>query len=61
MTSMKIPNTISPEETITIPLKEFTRLTERDDWLACLEAAGVDNWQGYDYACELSQENRSDK
>ena len=51
----------SSEPTITIPLKEFTRLTERDDWLSCLEAAGVDNWQGYDYAMELSQENRSDK
>ena len=26
------------------------RLQERDEWLSKLEAAGVDNWEGYDIA-----------
>ncbi len=29
------------------------RLQEDSDWLQCLEAAGVDNWQGIEYAMEL--------
>jgi len=30
---------------------------ERLDWLACLEAAGVDNWQGIDMAIEMRNES----
>lgn len=41
------------EETITITLKEYKELQERDSWLYCLEAAGVDNWSGFDLACEI--------
>lgn len=33
--------------------KELDELRERDRWLSALEAAGVDNWQGIDYAREL--------
>lgn len=33
--------------------KELEDLKERDQWLSCLEAAGVDNWEGYDYAKDL--------
>lgn len=29
-------------------------LEQRDRWLSALEAAGVDNWEGYDHAIELS-------
>ena len=32
------------------------RLEERDDWLSCLEWAGVDNWQGYSHAYEMQRE-----
>lgn len=32
---------------------ELKKLQERDDWLSCLEAAGVDNWCGWDLACEI--------
>ena len=28
-------------------------LDKREQWLICLEAAGVDNWEGYDYAAEM--------
>ena len=31
-------------------------LKERDKFLGCLEAAGVDNWDGFDYAHEMMSE-----
>lgn len=43
-------------ETITIPLKEYMSLKRRSDWLDCLESAGVDNWNGIDYAYEIWRE-----
>lgn len=44
------------EETITISMKEYESLVEREIWLSCLEGAGVDNWEGYDYAFEIKRE-----
>lgn len=41
------------DETVTITKFEYDRLVRRDNWLACLEAAGVDNWQGWDDAIEF--------
>lgn len=42
-------------------MSEITKeIQERLDWLACLEAAGVDNWQGIDYAYELYREKHPD-
>lgn len=32
------------------------KLEERDLWLSALENAGVDNWEGYEYAQELMEE-----
>ena len=32
---------------------EYERLKEREDWLQCLEAAGVDNWQGMEEAIKI--------
>ena len=32
---------------------ELDRLNAREDWLTCLESAGVDNWSGIDFAYEL--------
>lgn len=42
-------------EMITIPKKEYNKLQERDRLLSCLEAAGVDNWDGWDFAIESYQ------
>lgn len=39
--------------TINIPLGEYSQLLDDAKWLRCLRAAGVDNWEGYDYALEL--------
>lgn len=40
-------------ETITISKEEYESLLEDRKWLQCFENAGIDNWQGYDYAREL--------
>ena len=36
--------------------KHFTLLYERTGVLACLYAAGVDSWEGYDEAMEMRDE-----
>ena len=42
-----------PEETVTIPASEYESLKEDRRKLEALEGAGVDNWEGYDYAMEI--------
>ena len=42
---------------ISIPQEEYDQLIEDQKWLRALEAAGVDNWEGYDLAQELFQES----
>lgn len=44
---------ITMEETITITKEEYDRLEKDSEWLSCLEAAGVDNWIGFDEAKDL--------
>ena len=41
------------EDTVTISRKYYEYLVERNDWLECLEAAGVDNWDGYSEAQKM--------
>ncbi len=43
------------EDKITITTEEYDRLLEAKNKLAALEAAGVDNWDGYDFAMEDNQ------
>lgn len=45
---------------VTISRKDFEEmkrqiadLEDRDLWLCSLEEAGVDNWEGWDMACEI--------
>ena len=45
------------DETVTISKKEYESLVEDRKWLQALENAGVDNWEGYDYARELMNED----
>jgi hypothetical protein len=40
----------------TISNEEYENLLEDSLWLSALEAAGVDNWQGYESAREIYQE-----
>lgn len=44
------------EETITISKKEYEELLKDSQFLDCLQGAGVDNWEGYEYAQEMMKE-----
>lgn len=44
------------EETITITQAEYDRLLRDSAFLSCLEAYGVDNWDGYGLAQESFDE-----
>jgi hypothetical protein len=44
------------DETVTIPKTEYDRLCERDHWLCCLDAAGIDSCEAYLYAQEIKDE-----
>jgi hypothetical protein len=43
-------------EMVTIPREEYESLLTRSRWLECLEAAGVDNWDGIDEALRINRE-----
>lgn len=49
----KDPQDRDPLATIVISLDEYVEFVRKSDVLNALEAAGVDNWEGYDYAMEL--------
>lgn len=54
-----LPGAITQEpakEMVTIPREEYDSLLTRSRWLDCLEAAGVDNWEGIDEALRLNRE-----
>ncbi len=38
-----------------VEAEAWEKLTKEVDWLMCLEAAGVDNWEGYDQARALQR------
>lgn len=48
------------EKTITISVEEYERLLQSDYWLSCLEAAGVDNWSGIEFAYEIKHEDEDE-
>jgi hypothetical protein len=41
------------KETVTISKEDYDRLVEDSEFLACLEACGVDNWEGVSAAHEM--------
>lgn len=47
-------------EFVTISKAEYESLLEDSLWLECLNAAGVDNWSGIDYAHDLWREGARD-
>jgi hypothetical protein len=38
---------------VSIPKNEYDQLLEESKWLAALEQAGVDNWNGIEFAMEI--------
>lgn len=49
------------EETVVISKEEYESLLEDSLFLEALQGAGVDNWEGYSYACEIFREENGDK
>jgi hypothetical protein len=45
-----------PEEMVTITKSEYDRLSRDSELLSCLEATGVDNWEGYGIAKDMMEE-----
>jgi hypothetical protein len=46
------------EKMVKISKEEYKHLLEDSDILSALNAAGVDNWDGYDYAMEMLEDNK---
>ena len=46
---------------ISIPKLEYDKLCEDSDWLNCLKAAGVDNWEGFDEVINIQKEMENDE
>lgn len=44
-------------ETVTISREKYEALERDSDFLAALEGAGVDNWDGYDFAVQAMNDN----
>jgi hypothetical protein len=49
------------EETITITKKEYDELCHAESVLNALYAAGVDNWDGYDMAMDMKDEDEDEE
>lgn len=47
-------------KTIEIPYELFQEMKDDIGWLRALEIAGVDNWEGIDYASELYRQGMKD-
>jgi len=44
------------DDTVNIPRGEYEELLERSAWLSALEAAGVNEWEGWDEALGIYDE-----
>lgn len=49
------------DDTVNIPRGEYEELLDDSVFLECLRRAGVDNWDGWDYALEIYDEEISVK
>lgn len=48
------------EEMVTITREEYDELVDNNLFYECLVGAGVDNWDGYDYAIEQYRELKNE-
>jgi hypothetical protein len=51
---------MTEQETVTIPKAKYNDLVRSSNRLAALEAAGVDNWGGYDHAMQVLHGDEDD-
>lgn len=49
------------DDTVNIPKTEYNDLLEDSAFLGALEQAGVDNWDGYDFALEIFNAFKTEK
>jgi len=56
MPTVAFYRTYEQDDEVTISKAEYDRLLESETWLGCLNAAGVDNWQGIDVAVDMLEE-----
>jgi hypothetical protein len=42
-----------PKTHVLVDIEVLKELQDQALWLDCLDTAGVDNWDGYDYAAEI--------
>lgn len=49
------------EGTITISMEEYERLVDAESTLEALICAGVGNWEGYEYAMSMLDEEEEDE
>jgi hypothetical protein len=45
-------------ENVILTKEEYESLLEDSLFLEALQSAGVDNWEGYSYACEIFREDK---
>lgn len=48
-------------KTVPVPMKRYQELLRAELELACLEEAGVDNWDGYSDAMRLMHQRHGDR
>ncbi len=48
------------EDKVVLSLKEYEELIDDSKFLRALIMAGVDNWEGHDYAVDLYNEGEED-
>ena len=53
--------TQNPDGTVTLTKAEYDELLEDSAFLLDLQGAGVDNWEGYDFACEARSKRLGEK
>ena len=49
------------EDEVVLSKEKYDSLVEDSLFLEALQSAGVDNWEGYSYACEIFREENGDK
>lgn len=52
---------MATQDTIMLSKEYYEKLLEDECFLKCLRNAGVDNWNGYDYAVEEFVDAQSDE
>lgn len=47
-------------ESVEVPKEIYNEMVRQIEWLECLEAAGVDNWEGISHAVDMMTGEEND-